>query len=59
MRKNKFKNQAAETFDPLLDSLEKSGDLVSKRVGRTKFYTVPGKEDRPMPVNQAREEVTA
>lgn len=46
MRKNKFKDETAETFDPILDSLEKSGDILSKRKGRTKFYTVPGEETR-------------
>lgn len=58
MRKNKFKDKAAETFDPLIESLEKSGDLVLKRVGRAKFYTVPGEENRPSPVDHAREGVS-
>ncbi len=49
MRKNKFKDIPAEVFDPKLDSLVASGDLVKKLDGKTKYYTVPGQEKRPFP----------
>ncbi len=49
MRKNKFKDIPAEVFDPKLDSLVASGDLVKKLDGKTKYNTVPGQEKRPFP----------
>jgi hypothetical protein len=49
MRRRKFKNQDAAAFDSILDSLEKSGELVRMMGRRGKFYTVPGKEKRPLP----------
>jgi hypothetical protein len=39
MRRKKFKNEDAKTFDALLDSLAKSGDILKDRVGKTVYYT--------------------
>jgi hypothetical protein len=39
MRRKKFKNEAAETFDDLLESLARSGDILKQREGKTIYFT--------------------
>lgn len=53
LTRGKFQNHTAEELSSIVDNLISSGDLVKHPPvrGGGKYYTVPGKEDRELPVS--------